>query len=158
MLIRRALRDPVATEVLGAGLAAHTEPGTLIFLQGPLGAGKTTLARGFLRRLGHTSSVKSPSFALVETYELAPLRVFHFDLYRMRVPAELESIGFRDYFDGNGICLIEWPERGGALLGQPDLRISLTAAAAGRNAELESYNPRGERLITKLDQTPARDS
>lgn len=155
MIIRRTLHDPTATESLGAGLAAHVEPGTRIFLQGQLGAGKTTLVRGFLRRLGHTASVKSPSFALVETYNLAPAAVFHFDLYRMRAPAELESIGYRDYFDGAGICLVEWPERGGALLGQPDVRIELTLVPPGRAAELESCSPRGDRLLGKLPATPA---
>ena len=74
------------------------------------------------------------------------------------MPLELESIGFRDYFDGTGICLVEWPELGGTLLGQPDLRIGLGLAAAGRNAELEAYSPCGDRLLTVLDQTGQVDS
>lgn len=137
-------------EALGAALAAQVEPGTRIFLQGELGSGKTTLARGFLRQLGHAGHVKSPSFALVESYELTPLRVFHFDLYRMRSPAELESIGFRDYFDREGICLVEWPELGGALLGDPDIRILLSLAVPGRSVELQSSSGRGERILARL--------
>jgi len=150
MRLQRTLADAVAMETLGAALAAQVEPGTRLFLQGELGTGKTTLARGFLKQLGHSGRVKSPSFALIEAYELAPFSVFHFDLYRMRSPAELESIGFRDYFDREGICLIEWPERGGALLGDPDLRIRLSVAPPGRHVELESCSARGERLLARL--------
>ena len=150
MRLQRTLEDAGATETLGAALAAWVEPGTRIFLQGELGAGKTTLARGFLRQLGHAGRVKSPSFALLETYELDQLPVFHFDLYRMKSPAELESIGFRDYFGRDGICLVEWPELGAPLLGEPDMLISLRLARVGRLADLEANTARGERLLARL--------
>src|SRR4051794_38850421 len=102
---------PAATEALGGRLASLSSKGTVYLLSGPLGAGKTTLVRGFLRCLGHTGAVKSPTFTLVEGYDLAERRIFHLDLYRLRSRDELEHAGIRDYLDGEAIVLIEWPER-----------------------------------------------
>ena len=108
----------------GSELAQNCRPGTIIFLQGDLGAGKTTLARGILRALGHTGAIKSPTYTLVESYEIGALRLFHFDLYRLNHPQELWELGFEDYLQPNAICLIEWPEKAAAIL--PKANISCT--------------------------------
>lgn len=135
------------TEDIGAALARRAGPGIRIYLHGPLGVGKTTFVRGFLRGLGFTGKVKSPTFALVETYELPSFPVFHFDLYRLERPEELESIGFRDYFDGTGVCLVEWPEKAHALLMEPDLYVHLFMAIAGRLIRLEPRTDQGRSLL-----------
>lgn len=137
-------------EALGGRLAAHAQRGTVIFLYGELGAGKTTLVRGFLRALGHGSAVKSPTYTLVEPYQLAHYRVFHFDLYRLGDPEELEFMGIRDYLDGDALALIEWPERAGGLLGEPDLSIHIRYAGRARAVELQPHSARGRALCAVL--------
>jgi len=143
-------------EALGGRLAAHVARGTVIFLYGELGAGKTTLVRGFLRTLGHTSAVKSPTYTLVEPYRLAQRRVFHFDLYRLGDAEELEYMGIRDYLDGDALSLVEWPERAGGSLGEPDLSIHIYYAGRAREVALEPHTPRGRALCAFLSD-PARD-
>lgn len=129
---------------LGSRLAKVTAGVGVIFLEGDLGAGKTTLSRGIIRGLGHEGAVKSPTFTLVEPYETGDVRAFHFDLYRLVDPEELEYMGVRDYFDGNVLCLIEWPQRGAGFLPKPDLTITIRPHEQGRSVTLSPQGSRGE--------------
>jgi len=144
------LPDENATLALGAALATHVAPGLVVTLRGELGAGKTTLVRGLLRALGHAGRVKSPTYALVEVYEVSRLSLYHFDFYRFHDPSEWIDAGFRDVFNGRNICLIEWPERAGGQLPPADLEIALETMEAGRLATLTALSPMGERLLAAL--------
>ncbi len=127
------LDDEAATEALGQQLWPVMQAGWRVFLQGDLGSGKTTLTRALLRAGGWPGPVKSPTFTLVETYPLPDMTVYHFDLYRLESPAELEDIGIRDYFDAGALCLIEWPERGLGVLPEADLVLQLDYKGMGRS-------------------------
>jgi len=140
--------DAPAMEALGQKLASLCHPGCKLFLQGELGAGKTTLVRGFLRGLGYQGIVKSPTYTLIEPYQLNDLEIFHFDLYRINDPQELESIGIRDYFSGSGICLLEWPEKGASLLGSPDVFIQIQYQDDQRKVSLEAKTSAGKDIIS----------
>ena len=132
------LRTAEDTAALGAAVARALadRAGAVIYLEGPLGAGKTTLARGLLRALGVTGTIRSPTYTLLEPYEVAGRTLVHLDLYRLNDPRELESLGLRDYPRERCWWLIEWPERGGQRLPQPDLRLALAHDGAGRRVEL----------------------
>lgn len=124
--------------------------GITVFLEGDLGAGKTTLCRGILRAFGHQGAVKSPTYTLVETYEFAGRQVNHFDLYRLGHAEELEYIGIRDYFVGDSIALMEWPERGRGMLPKPDLLIDIKVAGSGRSINLTANTPVGSMAVQTL--------
>ena len=124
-------------EAVGTVLAKALSVGDVIFLEGELGVGKTTVSRGILRGFGYLGVAVSPTYTLLELYELKIHRVAHFDLYRITTAKDLEGIGFRDYLDGRTICLIEWPENGAAFLPEPDLRIILEYADVGRTVRFE---------------------
>lgn len=136
--MKKYLKDTEATEQYGAALWTILPETGVIFLQGDLGAGKTTLVRGFLRAAGFIGAVKSPTFTLVEEYNLAERKFFHFDLYRLNDAEELEWMGIRDYFSPNTLCFIEWAERGQGFLPTPDAVISLTVQGTGRELNLDS--------------------
>lgn len=138
-------------ETLGVALAKAISGGLVIHLSGELGAGKTTLVRGVLRGLGHAGSVRSPTYTLVEPYELAGRRVYHLDLYRLGDPEELEWIGLRDLLDADSLALIEWPERGRGMLPQADLELSLEYFGTGRRVSLTGHSKAGARVIAQLD-------
>lgn len=135
---------------LGRKIATATGGHGVIYLHGDLGAGKTTLSRGILRGLGHAGAVKSPTFTLVEPYEIGPVRAFHFDLYRLADPEELEFLGIRDYFEDDALCLIEWAERGTGILPKADMDITITPHAGGRMLCLEPQGTRGEAWCAAL--------
>ena len=154
------------TEALGASLADALlaaygypqSPGSLpewalnglIFLSGELGAGKTTVVRGLVHRFGFEGAVKSPTYTLVEPYGRGALRIYHFDLYRVADPEELEYLGARDYFAEQALCLIEWPERAGNRLPEPDLRVDLDFSDAGRRASISAGSALGGTLVSAL--------
>ncbi len=139
--------DEVAMEALGGALATRLRAGQLVFFRGELGSGKTTLIRGVLRALGYEAAVKSPTYTLVEPYSLADLTIYHFDLYRLEDPQELEFIGIRDYLDGSGVCLVEWPERAAGTLGIPDLEVMISVENSLRRVRLESHTEAGEHVL-----------
>ena len=131
-----SLPSEADTLALGQRLATVLAKGGVLYLQGDLGAGKTTLSRGLIQSLGHAGAVKSPTYTLVEPYELPCGRLYHFDLYRLNDPEELELIGIRDYFDPAAICVVEWPDKGGDAIPEPDLILELEKAGTGRSATL----------------------
>ena len=135
---------------LGARLGAACEPGLVIFLQGDLGMGKTTFSRGFIQSLGYAGAVKSPTYTLIEPYQLGDLQVFHFDLYRLGVPEELEFIGIRDYFGDLSVCLVEWPEQASGLLPSADISITFEILQDGREIMLHAYTDAGQKCLNAL--------
>jgi tRNA threonylcarbamoyladenosine biosynthesis protein TsaE len=142
------LPDETATLALGAALAPCAGAGLVVWLDGDLGAGKTTLVRGLLRALGEQGPVKSPTYALVEIHVVSGLNLYHFDFYRLNQPEEYLDAGLDEYFAGDGVCLVEWPERAVPYLPVPDLHIRLTVDGSGRSARLDVGSVRGERCLT----------
>ena len=162
------LPDEQATQALGQTLARvaadllpgspdHPIPGPLaggrLHLQGDLGAGKTALARAFLRECGISGRIKSPSYALLESYKVFNLYLYHLDFYRFSDPAEWSDAGFREILENKALVLIEWPERAAGQLSQPDMLIQLDYAQNGRRATLSAYTERGTTWLDALIPT-----
>ena len=145
------LSDEVATVTMGNQIAAIIEQGAVIYLHGDLGAGKTTFTRGVVQGFGHAGKVKSPTYTLVEPYELERANVYHFDLYRLGDPEELEYMGIRDYFSADAICVVEWPEKGGEFIPVPDLNITLSYVGDERKIVINSASERGVAIVEKLN-------
>ncbi|MEZ9234695.1 MULTISPECIES: tRNA (adenosine(37)-N6)-threonylcarbamoyltransferase complex ATPase subunit type 1 TsaE [unclassified Shewanella] len=148
--IKKNLPDEQATIELGYELSLWVSAPLVIYLTGDLGAGKTTLSRGLIQSLGHKGNVKSPTYTLVEPYELKGMDIFHFDLYRLLDPEELEFMGIRDYFTEKSLSLIEWPDRGHGLLPDADISIHLSYQGEQRQVELNGLTPAGQQVVAKL--------
>jgi tRNA threonylcarbamoyladenosine biosynthesis protein TsaE len=142
--------DEKAMVALGRELARAMEAPIVVYLEGDLGMGKTTLARGVARGLGHQGAVKSPTYTLVEPYELGEITLYHFDLYRLGDPEELEYMGIRDYFDEKSIALVEWPASGRGFLPPADLLIRINRQGTGRRLSVEAYSQRGVECLGRL--------
>lgn len=149
------LRNEQATVDFGERLGKLLKPGTVLYLKGDLGRGKTTLCRGIMRGLGHSGAVKSPTYTLVEPYVLNGVEVYHFDLYRLADPEELDYMGVRDYFSPRSICLVEWPECGEGAIPEPDVELQLhldlkedsQISGHGRSLQINSYSQVGVDLL-----------
>lgn len=139
-----------ATTKFASNLAKCMTPGLIIFLHGDLGAGKTTFVRSLLLAMGHVGAVKSPTYTLVESYQLGDLKIEHFDLYRLSDPAELEYIGIRDYVTPNSICFFEWAEKGHGHIPTADLDITLDFTIQGRKGSLVANTAAGKKIIANI--------
>jgi tRNA threonylcarbamoyladenosine biosynthesis protein TsaE len=144
------LSDTEQTEQLGRFLAQLRLAPAVIYLSGELGAGKTTFSRGFIRACGHQGAVKSPTYTLIEPYDLPTGKVYHLDLYRLNDPAELEFLGLEDLLAEGGVCLIEWPERASPHLPPADLTISLHHADGARQACLIAHQARAQQWLVAV--------
>jgi tRNA threonylcarbamoyladenosine biosynthesis protein TsaE len=145
-----SLPDEAATLALGAHLGRALAAGMSVWLQGDLGAGKTTLTRGVLRELGYSGRVKSPTYTLVELYELSRFNLYHFDLYRFSDPDEWEDAGFREYFNATSVCLVEWPDKAGEHLPCPDVLVRFEIPDDGRWVEIKALTETGNACIARL--------
>lgn len=154
MVFEQTLKDEAATVAFGHKIAIsisdHISGPLAIYLYGDLGAGKTTLTRGIVTGFGFNGRVKSPTYTLVEPYELAQRTIYHFDLYRLGDPEELEFMGIRDYFTDNALCVIEWPQQGEGFLPTADISVNLMYVEQHRQIKLTSSTPQGEKLLNLL--------
>jgi tRNA threonylcarbamoyladenosine biosynthesis protein TsaE len=145
------LPDEAATQRFGAALGGALQPGLVIFLEGDLGAGKTTLARAVIRALGFQGPVKSPTYSLVEVYVISSLYLYHFDFYRFESPEEFLDAGLDEYFNENAVCLVEWPERAQGCVPSPDLRLRIHHAGLGRVLEAVANTPEGAACVSTVN-------
>jgi tRNA threonylcarbamoyladenosine biosynthesis protein TsaE len=150
--LTRFLPTETETLALGAALAPGLQPGMVIYLCGDLGSGKTTLARGILRALGVTESIKSPTFTLVEPYTISSLYLYHFDFYRFTRSDEWVDAGLREYFYSESVCLIEWPEKAGGELPAPDLRIEIDIDGSGRSVTIMANTEAGRHCLMRVQR------
>ena len=149
--------DELATSALGQELAPHLRTGMVVWLDGDLGAGKTTLVRALLRALGHAGPVKSPTYTLVEVYVVSSIYLYHFDFYRFSEAEEFEDAGLGEYFRDDSICLVEWPEKAAGYVPEPDLELVFRFAKAGQEGvevgrilELHARTEAGLRCVNAI--------
>lgn len=148
--ITRHLDNEAATLAFGAQMAKNLTAGLVIYLQGDLGAGKTTLVRGILRGLGYSGKVKSPTYTLVEPYIFSSYTVYHFDLYRFMDEEEWEAAGFRDYFSPHTICFIEWPSQAKNLLPAPDIEVIFNIEGDARKLQCIATSLIGKQCLAQF--------
>ncbi|MCB1961495.1 MAG: tRNA (adenosine(37)-N6)-threonylcarbamoyltransferase complex ATPase subunit type 1 TsaE [Rhodocyclaceae bacterium] len=148
------LPDEAATLALGAQLAPALRSGLVIYLNGELGAGKTTLVRGVLRALGHGGNVKSPTYTLIEPYVVSRLNLYHFDFYRFTSAEEYLDAGLEEYFTAQGVCLVEWPQKAQPYVAPPDVVIELTTTTEGRDARIRPLTETGRQCTERLAAAP----
>lgn len=150
-----ALANEQATLDAGACFAKHLQAGVNVYLHGDLGAGKTTFVRGMLGGLGFSGKVKSPTYTLVEPYQLMlqqeMVDFYHFDLYRFADEEEWEAAGFREYFNAHSVCLVEWPDKAGDLIPQADIDVYLSLAGEGRTLQLKANTTVGQKCLERYD-------
>lgn len=149
-IFHKILKTEEETMQVAKELAAAIDEGVIIFLEGQLGAGKTTFTRGFLRGLGFQDKVKSPTYTIVEPYDVSGKKIFHFDFYRVKDSQELDEIGIQDYFSPTFICLVEWPEKGVSRLPTPDLICHIEFKQDGRDLKIEARSERGKKVVEKM--------
>ena len=137
---------------MGQSFSHHLPQGFTVFLHGDLGAGKTTFVRGVLQGLGYQGKVKSPTYTLVESYPFLNKTLYHFDLYRLMDEEEWEEAGFRDYFNANSICMIEWPEKAQSLLPQADIDVYLDHKTVGRDIRFQAHTPVAEQVLHQFEK------
>ena len=145
--MKLAVPDEAAMIALGERLAEACHDPAVFYLRGPLGAGKTTLVRGFMRGMGYDAAVKSPTYTLIEPYEAGSRLLYHLDLYRIHDAVELEYLGLRELQDGGAVLLVEWPERGAGFLPPADVSIEIDYAADGRRVSLKGHSAAGKNLL-----------
>lgn len=143
-------------EAVGRCLALNCAPPFIVYLEGDLGTGKTTLVRGFLRQLGYQGKVKSPTYTLLESYDLAGGSYYHFDLYRLSDPRELDYLGIEDLLGGDSLLLIEWPEKGEGVLPRADLRILISYREQARGLQFRAETERGAEYMPRLQKALAK--
>lgn len=144
------LADADATDMLAAALANSAPETAVVYLEGELGAGKSTLARAWLRSRGVIGAIKSPTYTLVERYPLPDGEAAHLDLYRLAAASELDFLGLDDLATDTTLWLVEWPERGQGSLPAPDLQVQLQAEGGGRRARLVAVSPEGQAWLARL--------
>ncbi len=155
---KTTLNDEAATQALGKSLAQIIEPGLSLYLRGDLGAGKTCLTRALLHAAGHQGKVRSPTYTLAEPYQLQlagqTVKLLHFDLYRMSSPDEFIEAGFREEFNQNTICIVEWPEKGQGILPEPDILLELSFTGVTRAVELHALSVKGQQCLANFRFLP----
>jgi tRNA threonylcarbamoyladenosine biosynthesis protein TsaE len=146
--LKVALATETEMHLLAAQLAERVKGGAILFLYGELGVGKTTFTRGLLHHLGHHAKVKSPTYALVEPYEIEGQLIFHFDFYRVQDANELKELGIHEYFSASSICIVEWPQNALTQLPTPDVICYFDFAVQGRVVRMQAHSKRGEKILS----------
>ncbi len=151
MNLELSVKDESMTELLAQQFAQHFSEAMVFHLDGDLGAGKTAFVRAFLRAMGHQGAVRSPTYTLMENYDLKGFEFYHFDLYRLEDPEELEFIGIRDLDTSEHTFFIEWPEKGHGEIYSPDIKFFISVKGPGRIFKIKSQTEKGVRLLEKMD-------